>query len=114
MYFRSSQRVLVANLVRSVFIYSCPSASPIKNRMLFSSGFHAAYRGGKVLLGDAAQYLAERKIETSDPKEIDEALLKLELRLVEGNPSESGTATQTGNDDQKAFARPKGPARRTR
>jgi twinfilin-like protein len=50
--------------------------------------------------------LASRKVETSDPKEIDEAFMKAELGL------ESGTGTPVGGaEEKKSFSRPKGPAR---
>ncbi|THH31158.1 hypothetical protein EUX98_g3036 [Antrodiella citrinella] len=94
-----------------VFIYSCPMSSPVKSRMLYSSGFLATYRAGKVVLGDAAQFLAERKIETSDPSELNEEFIKFELGL--NTPVTSGTSTPLAkDDDKKAFARPKGPGRK--
>ncbi|KAJ3516718.1 hypothetical protein NLJ89_g945 [Agrocybe chaxingu] len=64
-----------------VFIYSCPSSSPIKHRMLYSSGSASTYQAAKDILATSPRTanLASRKIETSDPNELDEALLKLEL-----------------------------------
>jgi len=48
-----------------------------------------------------------RKLETSDPKEINEKYLRSEL----GVDDEGETVVQ---EEKKAFARPKGPARRQR
>ncbi|KAF9234031.1 actin depolymerizing protein [Melanogaster broomeanus] len=94
-----------------VFIYSCPSGSLIKSRMVYSSGALIVFRQAKTLLGDDDNFvLATRKIETSDPKELTEAFLKEELNL--------GNSTGNGGDDTRTetpkapFARPKGPGRR--
>ncbi|THH20690.1 hypothetical protein EW146_g712 [Bondarzewia mesenterica] len=90
-----------------VFIYSCPSTSPVKHRMLYSSGSSSVYQSAKQLLLGAR--VASRKIETSDPKELNAAFLRTELG-TSNDGSRSGTpvvATET-----KAFARPRGPAKR--
>ncbi|KAI0082787.1 actin depolymerizing protein [Panus rudis PR-1116 ss-1] len=96
-----------------VFIYSCPSSSPVKHRMLYSCGTLSVYRSAKELLGDSVP-LVERKVETSDPKEIDEAFLKSELGLTgSGGSSNHGNGQSTPlPPSTNAFARPKGPARR--
>ncbi|TCD63294.1 Twinfilin-1 [Steccherinum ochraceum] len=95
-----------------VFIYSCPSASPVRQRMIYSSAFLSTYRAGKVVLGDAGESLVERKIETSDPKELNEEFLKFELGLTSTSaPAGSGAAAPASGGD-KAFARPKGPGRK--
>ncbi|KAG6911437.1 hypothetical protein DXG01_014511 [Tephrocybe rancida] len=87
-----------------IFIYACPSASPIKDRMFYSSGVATTYLATKVLLPPGA--LAARKIETSDPTELDEQYLREELGLdLDAPPLEV-------QEEKKAFARPKGPARR--
>jgi len=90
-----------------VFIYSCPSTSPIKNRMLYSSGSVSTYEAAKSILASLspAVMIASRKIETSDPKELDEAFLKAELGLP------NVTATEKV-ENSKGFAKPKGPPRR--
>lgn len=80
--------------------------------MLYSSGAISTYQAGKTYLGVATHYLAERKIETSDPKELDEEFLKAELRLT--SPAASGSATPTSDETKGAFARPRGPARGAR
>ncbi|KAF9483870.1 actin depolymerizing protein [Pholiota conissans] len=91
-----------------IFIYSCPSVSPIKHRMLYSSGSTTTYQAAKHLLASLTPTvtLATRKIETSDPKELDEAYLITELGL-----SLIDDSTAAANLP-KAFARPKGPPRR--
>ncbi|KAJ7179058.1 hypothetical protein C8R46DRAFT_1173504 [Mycena filopes] len=95
-----------------VFIYSCPSSCPVKHRMVYASGFTAAFLAAKEL----APFHA-RKIETSTPSEIDEAYLRSELDIPsssgQGTPG-SGTSTPGGanDDEKKPFARPRGPKRR--
>jgi len=96
-----------------VFIYSCPMSSPVKSRMIYSSGFLSTYRAAKVVLGDAAEFLAERKIETSEPSELNEDFIKFELGLTGSAAVTSGTSTPaSANEEKKAFARPKGPGRK--
>ena len=72
--------------------------------MIYSSGSPAVYQTAKALLSalDPPVSLAARKIETSDPKELDEAFLQAELGAT---PAPAAAAKQT-------FARPKGPGRR--
>ncbi|KDR81490.1 hypothetical protein GALMADRAFT_239463 [Galerina marginata CBS 339.88] len=99
---------LTSNPVREiVFIYSCPSTSPIKNRMLYSSGSASTYEAAKNILASSspAVTVASRKIETSDPKELDEAFFKAELGL------ENVTAPER-IENPRGFAKPKGPPRR--
>lgn len=70
--------------------------------------FHSA----KGLLGEGAPLL-ERKIETSDPKEIDANYLKAELGLSSTPSGSHGTSTPTNTGGEtKSFARPRGPPRR--
>ncbi|PPR08099.1 hypothetical protein CVT24_010560 [Panaeolus cyanescens] len=88
-----------------VFIYSCPSTSPIKHRMLYSSASNTTYHSLKVSLAEEpAITLAPKRIETSDPSELTNQFLETELGY---NSSSPPAPTQ-----QKAFARPKGPPRR--
>jgi twinfilin len=86
-----------------VFIYSCPSTCPVKNRMIYSSSALGTLRKGRELLPT----LAKRKIETSDPSELTEAFFKSELGDVSGQSSGAPTPPPT-----TGFARPRGPARR--
>ena len=64
-----------------VFIYSCPSASSVKHRMLYSSGSGFVYRAALGLLSsiDGASPLSTRRVETSDPKEINTTFLTDQL-----------------------------------
>lgn len=91
-----------------VFIYSCPSISPIKHRMLYSSGSTTTFQAVKNILNSSSVLITvhSRKIETSDPRELNETFLITELSLDLNK--ESGIAAV----DSKAFARPKGPPRR--
>lgn len=97
---------VLTNKILIVFVYSCPSESPIKYRMLYSSGSTTTYQAGKTLFSSLTPpvTLASRKIETSDPKEINENLLITELGLL--------TADSAVNPPKAAFAKPKGPPRR--
>ncbi|KAF8654072.1 hypothetical protein AX16_003605 [Volvariella volvacea WC 439] len=94
-----------------VFIYSCPTESPVKNRMLYSSGSSSVFQTAKSLFSESTHRsrLASRKVETSDPNELTEACLRAELGLVDENTSAVGTDAR---EEKKGFARPKGPARR--
>ncbi|KAH8116933.1 actin depolymerizing protein [Phellopilus nigrolimitatus] len=102
-----------------VFIYACPSSSPVRKRMLFSSGASAVFQTAKSLIAELpSSSLASRKIETSDPTELNEAYLIYELGL----DSDSGAAgsregleagTKVGGEG-RAFAKPRGPGRKPR
>ena len=112
---------------RIVFIYSCPSSSPVKHRMLYSCAFNFLYVQAKALFQDDTNCtLLARKIETSEPKELDERYLRDSLGALldesetigseEANVSEGATpvgAPSPLSDDRK-FAKPRGPARRAR
>ncbi|CAL1705028.1 unnamed protein product [Somion occarium] len=93
-----------------VYIYSCPTSSAVRNRMLYSSGARSTFHIAKTVLG--ATSLLERKIETSDPKELTEEYLKLELGLLDSNDAASAIPLAIDGDEKKPFARPKGPGRR--
>ena len=103
--------LLLKQICSAVFIYSCPSASPVRQRMIYSAGFLSTYRAGKVVFGDLGDTLIERKIETSDPKELNEEFLKFELGFGSSTSSDGAAAPAPG-EDKKAFARPKGPGRK--
>ncbi|KAI0054174.1 actin depolymerizing protein [Auriscalpium vulgare] len=90
---------------RIIFIYSCPSSSPVKHRMLYSSGSSSVYQNAKTLLPQLL--LAARKVETSNPDELDAAYLEAEL----GHSNEPSRVS-TPNVAAEGFARPRGPARR--
>ncbi|KAI0093581.1 actin depolymerizing protein [Irpex rosettiformis] len=99
-----------------VFIYSCPSSSSIKHRMLYSSSFISTSRAADKLLIDAPTKQLSRRLQTSDPKEIDERYLRADLASVlTGAGGAEGSASVGGNAqgaEKPAFARPKGPVRR--
>lgn len=115
-----------------VFIYSCPSTSPVKHRMLYSSGSGAVYRTASSLLSsiDGASPLATRKVETSDPKEINKTFLTNELASSSTSSSSSSILTRAnlGSTDggngvsteaqrsvrelTQQFSRPRAPARK--
>lgn len=109
---------LLSEFNRVVFIYSCPSTSPIKHRMLYSSGASSVFQAsGSILSSRTSSYLAGRKIETSDPKELDEMYIMTELgRIASGTFADgenNGTMGSKGlSDDKKPFARPKGPSKK--
>ncbi len=91
----------------SVYIYSCPATSPVKDRMIYSSAFLSTFRGGEAIIRSSSPtaYISSRRIETSDPQELDKAKLLETLRLDED-------VLYTENAKGKPFSRPKKPARR--
>ncbi|KAI0693281.1 actin depolymerizing protein [Cytidiella melzeri] len=100
-----------------VFIYSCPSSSSIKPRMLYSCSTVSVSRQASKLLEDSPSKLLTRKVQTSDPKELNEAFLRADLASVlessdPATPGGSGTSTPVHHADKPAFARPRGPARK--
>lgn len=98
-----------------VFIYSCPTTSPVRYRMLYSSAAMSTYLAVKDFLAETGSTfpLATKRIETSDPTELDEAFIKAGLNIDEpaGIVANNNGARQ--DDPAKpSFARPRGPARR--
>ncbi|KDN51689.1 hypothetical protein RSAG8_00236, partial [Rhizoctonia solani AG-8 WAC10335] len=85
-----------------VFTYTCPPSSPVKHRMLYSSGVASLVNDVKAQSG----ITVSKRLEASDPTELDLAWLRNELASPGG-----GTATPT-TEDKKPFAKPRGPARR--
>jgi twinfilin len=83
--------------------------------MLYSSGALGVFASAKTILGsESSSVLASKKIETSDPKEIDEAFIRAELG-VDGGESVPGSGVGTlslRDDEKRPFAKPKGPGRR--
>ena len=89
--------------------------------MVYSSGVSSVFLTAKGILfassSTADIHFASRKIETSDPAEINESFLIAELGLekfsnVSKSQDDIGQVTQMKTDDQKLFARPRGPGRR--
>ncbi|KZT42030.1 actin depolymerizing protein [Sistotremastrum suecicum HHB10207 ss-3] len=90
------------------FVYSCPTSSPIKSRMIYASGAASVSDSAKQVLGDEQPIL--NKFETSDPKELNEHYINEQL----GWNQTSGDQAQSIDPPKakQAFARPKGPGRR--
>lgn len=76
--------------------------------MLYSSGSSSVYQTAKSLL--PSLLLAPRKVETSDPLELDASFLRAELGQSK-ETSRVGTPNNAGLHGA-AFARPKGPPKR--
>ncbi|KAL5511224.1 TWF1 [Sanghuangporus vaninii] len=96
-----------------IFIYSCPSSCSVKNRMIYSLQARALHHIAKSHLADMPSVLSERKIETSDPTELNESFLKSELGLgTSASTAGSGTSTPRQGGQAPGFARPKGPGRK--
>ena len=85
-------------LTSKVFIYSCPTTSSIKNRMLYASS-----RSAILAIATELGIKVDTKIETS---EVDELALKYLVKEVHG-PDEPVV-----DEKKRGFARPKGPMRR--
>lgn len=85
--------------------------------MLYSSGMLLLFQQVKALLEPSPANLVTRKVETSDPKEINEAFLRsvLGASLSAGQSAAtvgSPTATSPPVAEEKGFARPRGPVRK--
>lgn len=114
-----------------VFIYSCPSKSVVTRRMVYSTGSGSVYRAAGSLLSsiEGASPLATRKVETSDPKEVNKTFLTDELASSSTPSSSSSVPTRAGlrsadhgngvsaeaqrsvKELTQQFSRPKAPAR---
>lgn len=81
--------------------------------MIYSSGVSSTYENIKALLDNLSPttHLASRKIETSDPSELDEAYLKAELGF-DVLPIDGQETVYRNTEEKKPFARPRGPARK--
>ena len=80
--------------------------------MLYSSGMLLVYHNAKNLLAPTLATLATRKVETSDPKEVNEHFLRTVVGPELGGGDDGSGASTPAHEEQKGFARPKGPARR--
>jgi Cofilin/tropomyosin-type actin-binding protein len=83
-------------LTELVFIYSCPSSSTIKQRMLYASSRRAI-----LAIATEVGVKVDTKIETS---EVDELTLKYLIKEIHGVEVV---------EEKKTFARPRGPPKRT-
>ncbi|KAF8628400.1 hypothetical protein AX15_003924 [Amanita polypyramis BW_CC] len=95
-----------------VYIYSCPTTSPVKYRMLYTCGFLSTFRAGSNLIQASTPmaYIASRRIEISDPKDLNEETLRAGLRMDE---ERIDTVGDVKDSEPKSFSRPKKPARRS-
>lgn len=84
--------------------------------MLYSSAILVVVKEVKDLLQSAGSTstLSLRKIETSDPSELDEKYLVTELGLAGPDAPAVAGGGPADDGDKKPFARPRGPARKVR
>ena len=75
--------------------------------MLYSTGSATTFQAVKNVLNAFPINIQSRRIETSDPLELNEAYLRTELGLDADKESDIAAV-----DTRKAFARPKGPPKR--
>ena len=94
----TSISTLLYNLTNTVFIYSCPSSSSIKLRMLYASNRRAI-----LAIAGELGVKVDTKIETS---EVDELTLNYLMKQVHG------VEEVVEENTKKSFARPKGPQKR--
>ena len=77
-----------------MFIYTCPSSSRIKERMMYASS-----RARLISIAETSAGLTiDKKLEGSDPNEFTEEVLSKEFEVQK--------------EESKGFARPKRPGRR--
>ena len=74
--------------------------------MIFSSGVTGVQTAAQINIFPPDSF-NERRIETSDPTEVDEQFIISKLGYEEGSNAKANTSTA-----QTSFARPKGPGRR--
>ena len=90
--------------------------------MLYSSGVNGIFHSTKTLLQEIESptaSLVSRKLETSDPSEVNEHFLlervgELLNQEAEGSAPASGANTPITEPEKLKFAKPRGPARRAR
>jgi len=82
-----------------VFIYTCPSGSKVKERMLYAS-----CRAGLLELAKGEGVVVAKRIEIGEPSEIGADRLKEELEAPKAEDSNGGA--------RQGFARPKRPGRK--
>ncbi|KAJ9096368.1 hypothetical protein QFC21_005189 [Naganishia friedmannii] len=71
----ASAKTSVGEERKIAFIYACPSASPVRNRMLFSTCVRGLIRSAE----ERCRVKVSKKIETSDISELSASFLKAEL-----------------------------------
>ena len=94
-------------------IYSCPTSSPVRHRMLYSSAalFVARHVKEKLAAAGSASTVPSRKVETDDPTELDERYLVTALGLSDAE-GPTKAAVSGADTEVRKFARPKGPGRK--
>lgn len=85
-----------------VFIYTCPTASKIKERMLYASSRSSI----ATLAANEAGITIKAKLEATDPSEITEQVI---LDEVDPGGKDQGRSEEASS---KTFSRPKRPGRR--
>lgn len=86
--------------------------------MVYSSGATSTFTAAKPLLFSPSNNnnISSRKIETSDPTELDEAYIVSELGLnvdsTASDAAQGGGPVGRDGDEKKPFAKPRGPVRR--
>jgi twinfilin-like protein len=83
----------------------------MKHRMVYSCGAVGVFKTAGPMLEGSTSVVSTRKIETSDPMELNEGYLKVELGLDQGSVGSAG-GSGTTMEEVKPFAKPKGPGRR--
>ncbi|KAF9910959.1 hypothetical protein EC991_005134 [Linnemannia zychae] len=87
-----------------VFMYTCPSKSKIRERMLYSSCRAGVLQGAK----DDAGLNVDKKLETTDVSDLTEAFLLEELHPK----TQSAFGTTTGVNSPRGFSKPARPGAR--
>ncbi|KAF9119956.1 Twinfilin-2, partial [Mortierella sp. 14UC] len=87
-----------------VFMYTCPSKSKIRERMLYSSCRAGVLQGAK----DDAGLNVDKKLETTDVSDLTEAFLLEELHPK----TQSAFGTTTGINSPRGFSKPARPGAR--
>ena len=82
--------------------------------MLYSSAAVSTYLAVKGFLAETGSTfpLAAKRIETSDPGELNEAFLKAGLNIDGPDTIANSTGTRQDGLEKPSFARPRGPAKR--
>ncbi|KAH7030419.1 hypothetical protein BKA57DRAFT_401178, partial [Linnemannia elongata] len=87
-----------------VFMYTCPSKSKIRERMLYSSCRAGVLQGAK----DDAGLNVDKKLETTDVSDLTEAFILEELHPK----TQSAFGTTTGVNSPRGFSKPARPGAR--
>lgn len=109
-----------------MFIYCCPSNSPVKNRMLYSLSVKAFVHlcGARLDLPNVKRvrfsfftysysFLTVSQLESSDSSEVTDEWITSQLGSngTDTSAAES-SATESGSGDKKPFAKPRRPGRK--